>query len=430
MEYLSLKELINEIKVCLEENFDQSYWVVAEISELKVNQKGHCYMDLVEKENDEILAKIRATIWSYTYRNLSGWFEAITHVTLKPGMKILCNAVVNYHEVYGLSLNIRDIDPKYTIGERALRRQEILNKLTKDGVINMNKEIPLPLVAQRIAIIASQTSAGYQDFIEQLKFNPFGYRFDLSLFPAVMQGREAELSIINALIEAHNGIDSYDLLVIIRGGGASLDLDCFDSYDLASHVAQFPIPVVTGIGHERDETITDIVANTKLKTPTAVAEFLIGGLRKFEERIDDLYLYIADFVLQSVKEHAYRLEELSHNLKYLSKHHIEKKENRLADMIRQFIYGSKIKINGINAKINEGKRIIRKNSLAIINQHYRNLGNHQSRIADLNPKNVLKRGFSITRQKGAAIKDPEKINKEEKIVTELYKGKIITKIID
>ena len=258
MNNLTLSDLNKIIRDCLDANLDPSYWVIAEISEMKTNQKGHCYLELVEKKDDDILAKARATIWSYTYRNLSMWFETTTGESLKPGLKILANVSVSFHEIYGLSLNIRDIDASFTIGERSRRRQEVINKLKEDGVFDMNREIPLPLVPQRVAIISSPTAAGYQDFTDQLRQNEFGYGFSITLFKALVQGKEAESSINNALHSIFKHTAKYDIVVLIRGGGAAVDLECFDSYNVASHIAQFPLPVITGIGHEKDETIAFI----------------------------------------------------------------------------------------------------------------------------------------------------------------------------
>jgi exodeoxyribonuclease VII large subunit len=428
MDQLTLSELNNLIKNCIEENFSASYWIIAEISELRVNQKGHCYLELVEKDRDEILAKMRATIWSYAYRNLSGWFEAITGESLKPGIKILANVQVNFHVVFGMSLNIRDIDPKYTIGERARRRQEIFEKLQKDGIAEMNKELLLPLVPQRIAVIASPTSAGYQDFIQQLGSNPYRYQFHIILFQAIMQGKEAEDSIIHAMLEANESLDDFDLLVIIRGGGATLDLDCFDSYELASHVAQFPLPVITGIGHERDETITDLVANTKLKTPTAVAEFLITGCRQYDEKIDELFAYIAEYAKRAVNEENYTLEDISQKIRFLTLARFEKNLYGLRQAKEKFKYVVQYKVEQMISKID-------KNQYSLINtiknklMHQKNrLDYLNSKLTLLDPEMILSRGFSITRLKDRIIKEAAQLKTDDIIETEFFKGKVKSKI--
>lgn len=429
MDQLSLIELNNLIKNCIEENFSTSYWIVAEISELRVNQRGHCYLELVEKDDDEILAKMRATIWSYAYRNLSVWFEAITGESLKPGIKILANVLVNFHEVFGLSLNIRDIDPKYTIGERARRRQEILEKLQKDGIAEMNKDLSLPLVPQRIALIASPTSAGYQDFIQQLAHNPFGYQFHVVLFQAIMQGKQADLSIIQAMLEVNESLNEFDLLAIIRGGGASLDLECFDSYDLASHVAQFPLPVITGIGHERDETITDLVANTKLKTPTAVAEFLISGCRQYDEKIEELFAYIAEYAKKALKEENYLLEDTSHKIRFLTLARFDKNVYGLNQIKEKFKYVIQNKIEQLTSQIEKNQYGLGTMIRNILSNQKNRMDNLSSKLMLLKPEMILSRGFSITRINNHVIKNASQIKPDDIVETEFFKGKVKSKII-
>ncbi len=429
MDHLSLKELTGLIKTCIEKNLSSSYWVAAEISEIRINQKGHCYLELVEKENDEILAKIRATIWSYTYRNLSGWFETLTGESLKPGIKILSNVLISYHEIFGLSLNIRDIDPNYTLGERARRRQEIIAKLKEDGIFEMNRELPLPLVPQNVAIIASPTSAGYQDFVDHLRFNSYNYRFRFSLFQAIMQGKEAEKSIINALLEVNKTIKDHDVLVIIRGGGATLDLDCFDTYDLASYIAQFPLPVITGIGHERDETITDLVANTKLKTPTAVAEFLISGCRQFDERIEQHFLQIAEYAKRILKDRSYILEETNQKIHYLSKNHFNTLLFNLKQTQQRLTHAVISKLNRIGSGLENNQYQIKKTVKNVLAQHEKLLLHLESKMTLINPQSILRRGFSITRLNKKAIDNSKKLKINDMIETEFYKGKIKSKII-
>ena len=281
----SLYELNNIIKSAIGYALPDTYWVVAEIADIKLNQKGHCYLELVEKEDSKIIAQVKANIWAYEYRKLSLKFQAVTNESLRPGMKVLLLVAVTFHEVYGLSLNVKDIDPSYTMGEMALKKREVIERLTKEGLMELNKSLSLPIVPQRIAVISSPTAAGYGDFFDHLDNNPYGYKFIHILFPALMQGAEAEQSIISALRKVRQKRDLFDVLVIIRGGGSVIDLNCFDSYNLASQVAQLPLPVITGIGHEKDDTVVDMTAHTKMKTPTAVAEFLISGLRSFEENV-------------------------------------------------------------------------------------------------------------------------------------------------
>jgi len=429
MEQLSLFDLNNKIKDCLKNNLDQSYWVVAEIGEMRLNQKGHCYLELVEKKDDEILAKNKATIWSYTYRNLSGWFESLTGQTLKPGLKILSNIVVNHHEVYGLSLNIKDIDANYTLGERAKKRLEILNRLKKDGIYEMNKELSLPLVPQRIAIIASSTSAGYLDFITQLDNNTAGYSFNTSLYQAIMQGSDADDSIIRAILDVNAHIEKYDLLVIIRGGGATLDLECFDTYGLASHIAQFPIPVITGIGHERDETIADIVANTSLKTPTAVAEFLIGGVKEYEEIIDSLYAQIFEYVVHTLRERQTHLEYLSKHIRYISENMLKTHMVHLSILRKNNHSAAKGRKKVLETVIQNCVQSLKLNTNRFLNLKNKDLENISNSIDLVDPKRVLKRGYSIVRKGNKIMKSAQELQDGDVIESEFHDGRKSSKIL-
>jgi len=429
MEHLSLYDLNNRIKDCLKNNLDQSYWVATEIGEMRLNQKGHCYLELVEKKDDEILAKNKATIWSYTYRNLSGWFESLTGQTLKPGLKILCNIAVNYHEVYGLSLNIKDIDANYTLGERAKKRLEILNRLKEDGIYDMNNELSLPLVPQRIAIIASSTSAGYLDFITQLDNNTAGYSFKTSLHQAIMQGSDAEDSIIRAILEANAHIDKYDLLVIIRGGGATLDLECFDTYGLASHIAQFPIPVITGIGHERDETIADIVANTSLKTPTAVAEFLISGIKEYDEIIDSLYAQIFEYVTHTLRERRTHLEYLSKHIRYISENMLKTHMVHLSILGKSTQSAAKGRKKVLETVIQNCVQSLKLNTTRYLDLKNKDLQNILSSIDLVDPKRVLKRGYSIVRKGNKIMKSAQDLQEGDVIESEFHDGRKTSKIL-
>ena len=309
-EVSKLSDLQSEIREAIRSNFSRPRWVVAEISDLNENFSGHCYLDLVEKDehSDNLLAKARATIWASAYRMLKPFFETTTGYELTAGIKIMVSATVEYHPVYGLSLNVKDIDPSYTLGDVERRRKEIISRLEKEGVLDMNRDTDLPLVPQKIAIISSKTAAGYEDFLEQLLNNGYGYKFYTKLFPAVMQGEKTESSIIQALEEIFEHESFFDLVVIIRGGGSKSDLASFDSYELAFHVSQFPLPVITGIGHEQDDTIVDLIAHTRLKTPTAVAEFLIDRLASFEATLDEYSEFLIRASQSILKEKELQLQ--------------------------------------------------------------------------------------------------------------------------
>ncbi|HAF29200.1 MAG TPA: exodeoxyribonuclease VII large subunit [Bacteroidales bacterium] len=445
---ISLLELNKRIQEKININFPDSLWIIAEISELKVNRNGHCYLELIEKDivTDNIIAKSRATIWAFTFRMLRPYFENTTGHELQQGIKILVKANIEFHELYGLSLNITDIDPNYTLGDLAQKKAEVLKKLEEEGVLNMNKEVSFPLVPQRIAIISSETAAGYQDFINQLQNNSFNFKFYTKLFPATMQGLKTEESIVNALEKIYSYEDFFDIVVIIRGGGSQADLNSFNTYLLAANIAQFPLPVLTGIGHEKDESIVDIVAHKKLKTPTAVAEYIIEKTSEFENNLFLLRDDILDFATVFIQNEKTKLVQKSAVLIPTIKNKIGKNyyhlnfifekfrnvatqignnkandlfrlSNSVDKITRKTIYSQLENINSFKDKIkHQSKRYTQKQNLII-----ENLSN---RTVLLNPENILKRGYSITYFNGEKLKDLTKINENDEIITKLFSGKI------
>jgi exodeoxyribonuclease VII large subunit len=299
---ISLFELQSEVKKTLNSTFGTYLWVHAEISEINVNASGHCYLELVEKEGDKIVAKLRATIWNFTFRILKPYFESSTGYSLSSGIKVSLKVSLEFHEIYGLSLNVKDVDPSYTVGDIELQKQKIIRRLEEEGVIDMNAELELPMVVQNIAVISSPTAAGWGDWLDQIEHNKFSYHFNHQLFEAQMQGEQTSRSIISALEKIYEKEEGFDAVVIIRGGGSRSDLSSFDTYDLAVNLAQFPLPIITGIGHERDESIVDMVAHTALKTPTAVADFLIDKMQAFENAIDDFANDISFFAKDQLRQ--------------------------------------------------------------------------------------------------------------------------------
>lgn len=381
--HLSLIELNKLIQATLSSNLEPGYWVVAEISELKVNQNGHCYIELVEKDDHRVIAKTRATIWANVYNNLSLWFEKMTGQVLKPGIKILSFGSIQYHELYGLSFNIKDIDANFTLGERERKRQEVILQLQADGVFNLNKEQYLDKAFKNIAIISSPVAAGYEDFINQLESNPYGYQYNLTLFKATMQGDAASESIITALHQIHNSSKEFEAVIIIRGGGSRVDLDCFDDYELAFHACQMNIPVITGIGHERDESVLDMIAYKALKTPTAVAEWIISRSMDVEATLIDQLNRISKLASLIIRE----------------------KENFLSSVHSRLNHSQKVLINQQHHKI-EGILSKMKSGVKFgIHRACSSLDNTEGKIQYLDPHQVLKRGYSITGINGYMIKN-------------------------
>jgi len=306
MEVYNLRELCEWLQDIVGNEMSDRYWVRAEIASMSV--RGHCYMELVEKaENGILSAKVRATCWSNVYGMLSAYFAQETGQALHVGMQVLVEVSVEFHAVYGLSLNVWNIDPNYTLGGLAKQRQMTIQQLTEDGVMDLQKALELPSLVRRVAVISSPDAAGYGDFCDQLQHNRFGFAFHTQLYPAVMQGDMAARSVVQALRAIVEQVEEWDVVVIIRGGGASTDLSCFDDYNLASHCAQFPLPIVTGIGHTRDVSVVDMVVHTSVKTPTAAAEWLIERVAVQVERVERLMLRLQRTVRGAVNAEKNRL---------------------------------------------------------------------------------------------------------------------------
>ncbi len=425
---LTLSELSLIIKESIISSLPDNYWVVAEISDLKVNQKGHCYLELVEKQNDTIVAQIRANIWAYDYRRLSLKFLKETGEFIKDGMKMLFLVAISFHEVYGLSLNIKDLDPTYTMGELSRKKREIIARLHRDGLADLNKGLSLPLVPQRIAVVSSPTAAGYGDFINHLESNLYGYRFKIRLFPATMQGEDAERSIINALRDIKRQKDLFDLVVIVRGGGSQIDLGYFDSYDIAAEIARLHLPVITGIGHDKDDTITDIVSHTKMKTPTAVAEFIISGIYSFEERVIDLRRRILKQAEHIIKDESYRFKNILHSLIKSTLQAIVRNSSKIDIISHKIQSAHKAYLERKYNKILSVQKGLQFAINHLFSEQKNKLNSLEKALHLLNPANILKRGYSITYLEGKSLKDISNLQNGIIINTKLYKGMIVSKI--
>lgn len=410
MHSISLSELTQGIQEAISINFGEAVWIRAEISELHENANGHCYLELIERnpETDALLAKSKAACWASTYRMLKPYFESSTGQTLRAGLTVLIAVNVEFHSVYGFNLNIKDIDPTFTVGEIALRRLKIMQQLEADGIAEMNKELEWASFPQRIAIISSKTAAGYDDFCNQLFNNSQQFQFYTKLFPAVMQGEKTELSVIAALEKIYQYSDLFDLVVIIRGGGAAADLSSFDTYELALNCAQFPLPIVTGIGHQRDQTVLDMVASLSLKTPTAVAEYLISYLKNKEDALLYSYKQIKDLAntrINSEKQQLnYMHELLKQNVRRFSmyrKQQLEQFKIRLASTYKLLSHQEKNKLD-----------ILEKN------------------IETFSPAFLLKHAYSITTLNGKKLSSIKEIKQGDKIKTYLIDGSFKSTVVD
>lgn len=424
----TLSELNAAVRETLELTFPDTVWVIAEIAGVRSNPKGHCYLELVEKQENAVIAQIKATIWSYTYKNISTRFESTTGERLRAGMQVLLSVNVTFHEVYGLSLNITDIDPTYSLGEMARRRRETIERLRKEGLTDLNKSLPLPLVPQRIAVISSATAAGYGDFSDHLLYNPGGYRTYHELFQATLQGQEAETSILASLSGIRKKKDRFDVVVIVRGGGSQLDLSCFDSYRLAAEVARFPLPVITGIGHERDDTVIDIVAHTKMKTPTAVAEFLLSGMRAFEDRVAAAQRRLTGLAGGMLRDEGHRLKILAQHISHLltERFHAERMRLKAAAQGLKQGAGTVITMNSNRLSLDITK--LTSGVGGSLQAQQGRLKQLEQAVRLLDPVHVLKRGYSITYYRNRAAKDAEDISTGDVIMTRLYNGTIKSRV--
>ena len=369
---------------------------------MRENPGGHCYLEFIEKDNDSdaLLAKTKATIWASTYRMLKPYFESSTGQALKAGLNVLVAVTVEFHGVYGFSLNVRDIDPTFTIGEMAARRLKIIRQLEADGIVEMNKQLDFPQLPQRLAIISSVTAAGYGDFCDQLKNDPSRFAFYTKLFPAVMQGDQAEVSIVSALEKIYEHVELFDVVVIIRGGGATTDLACFDSYNLALNCAQFPLPIIAGIGHQRDISILDMVAHTSVKTPTAVAEFLISCMQEAENEVVDI---VAD--IQTI---------IRNNLE-LEKRFFDQTQLRIKQVLRNWV------VQKTHVLERQKSRLI-----ASVRMHFLKQNNKllllEKNIETHSPQFLSKHGYTITTLNGKRISSIKQVKAGDKIRTFMADG--------
>ena len=401
----SLFELNRLVRESIECEMPDEYWVEAELSECR-ESRGHCYMELIQKDEQTAtpVAKASAKCWANKWLTIRPYFERTTGQQLHAGMKVLLQVYPQFHEAYGFSWIINDIDPTYTIGDMARKRQEIIKKLKDEGVFDLQKELQLPLFCQHIAVISSQTAAGYGDFCNQLADNPYGFKFETQLFPAIMQGEGVEQSIIAALEQIYNS--QFDCVVIIRGGGATSDMSGFDTLALAENVANFPIPIITGIGHDRDESILDMVSHTRVKTPTAAAAFLISHLKEVLDIIDASQERITRFALQKISNLKSQISNLQEAIPRLFSIVKTRQESKI-DLFEQRMHTS------IDRRF-----ISERHRLELIDE----------KLKALDPTLLLKRGYSITLHHGRAVKDATTLHPGDEIETRLAKGTIISKV--
>lgn len=399
---ITLSQLQRQVKQTLTEQFALPVWVSAEISELKVNYAGHCYLELIEKGEDDAIpkAQARATIWRNRYPHLSSYFEAETGQPLTAGIRILAQVLVSYHELYGFSLQINDIDPAFTLGEMERQKNATIRRLQEEGVWEMNRSVELPAVVQRLAVVSSAKAAGFQDFTNELKKSR--YAFHTTLFEAVMQGQSAEESIIDALGRVADRMEQFDAVVIVRGGGSQSDLSCFNAYRLSNHVAQFPLPVLTGIGHDKDQSVVDMVAASPHKTPTAVAAWLVERMADLEGWLEGAATQLHETTLRHLREAALCLERMSGEL------HRTTKETLLTEQL----------------KLNHHTLQLPDRVADFLARQRMRLEQAEKLTESRSPRHILQLGFAIVRSEGRVLKTTSEVAKATSIEIELNDGTI------
>lgn len=404
--HITLSQLQQRIKSVIEQGLPLPLWVVAEIAECKVNYSGHCYLELVEKTeatdsraaNSVPKAQARAVIWRSQYAMLSAYFESQTGSRLAAGMKILAKVTVSFHELYGLSLQITDLDPSFTLGEVERQKQLTIKSLQADGVWDCNREVELPTLVQRLAVVSSASAAGYRDFCQELQRSPYAFRH--TLFEAVMQGAAAEESICAALSAIAEREEEFDAVIIIRGGGSTSDLSCFNSYRICSYVAQFPLAVITGIGHDKDVSVADMVAHTPLKTPTAVAAWLDERMALLEGKIDEAAQLVTDAARAKTSAEQLRIERWAGLIRELAKQMCERNLSRLTLLHEQLRSAAERTIERESSRLQL--------AVELVEAH--------------NPQQILRRGFAVVRRSGKAMTNTEGVKCGEQIEIELSNG--------
>lgn len=445
---LSLYELNALVRQSLSACLPDTYWVQAELSDVRSHYSGHCYLEFVQKEprGNQLIAKARGTIWSNVYRVLKPYFEEATGQAFVAGIKVLVQVSVSFHELYGYSLTVHDIDPTYTLGDMARRRREILQQLEAEGVLTLNKELKLPVLTQRIAVISSATAAGYGDFCHQLEQNPYGLVFYPKLFPAVMQGERVEASLIAALDAINAQRDRWDVVVIIRGGGATSDLSGFDTYALAANCAQFPLPIITGIGHERDDTVLDCVAHTRVKTPTAAAEFLVNHLYTAAEALETCATTLLQSVTLRMEREKARLSTWVEQIPLRVRMRLKEEQYRREHLVRQLDavlqarqtrerfrlqrWVDCLRTQPSQRLLHEQHRLQtlfdslqRKVQVGQQREDYR-LRLLEQQVKAASPEHLLQRGYSITLKNGRAVTDASLLQPGDELITRLAQGEI------
>ena len=422
--HLSLYELNSLVRDVISMSLPDSYWVEAELSEAREGYGGHCYMELIEKDerSNTPIAKAHASCWRNRWMLLKPQFERVTGQRIHAGMKVLLKVHAQFHENYGFSWIVDDIDPTYTMGDMARKRMEIIQTLKEEGVFDLQKELKLPMFCQRIAVISSATAAGYGDFCNQLADNGYGLQFTTALFAATMQGEGVEQSVISALNRINEEWENWDCVVIIRGGGATSDLSGFDTLALAENVANFPLPIITGIGHERDESVLDMISFQRVKTPTAAAAFLVDHLTEVYARIEDAQEAIVNYVKRRLQVERMKFERLSTQIPTLFSLVKVRQSNRLDQLLNRLkVKAERIPADGLH-RLEMLEARLKEPVARKLERELHRIDMLSQRAIAQDPERLLSRGYSITLKDGKSIKDASQLKAGDEIETRFAKG--------
>ena len=421
---ISLSEFNSRIERVL--NGDASLfnqWVIAETSDLRLNRSGHCYTELIEKDSrGETVAKISAAIWAGNYSKLYHKFLNATGQVLATDMKVMVNVSVSYHRLFGMKVVINDIDPNYTMGDMARQRQEIINRLTQEGIIDMNKQLPWPEVPQRIAIISADGAAGYGDFMNQLHRNSYGLQFYTCLFNAVMQGAQTVPTVLAALDRINTHLELFDCVVIIRGGGATSELNSFDNYDLAANVAQFPLPVIVGIGHERDVTVLDSVAAMPVKTPTAAAEWLIQRGTDALAHLNELQEAVTTAVRETVGQAREQLAYFTSMIPAAARRILDTNRIRLDNNARAIPLAVTNLVSTQRTRLDRAAERVGEAVTRAMQREQQRLQALDDKATLLSPVNTLRRGYSLVMRDGKCVTSSDQLQPGDQINVQFAAG--------
>lgn len=409
-EPFTLYSLNNMVRQAVSEGLPSRYWVTGELSEVREASNGHCYIELVQRDEvtQELVAKARGTIWSRIYSLLRPYFLEQTGEPFAAGLKVLLQVSVGFHELYGYTLDVCDIEPAYTVGDMARQRMLVIKRLTDEGVIDLNKELQFPLLPQRVAVISSATAAGYGDFCDQLASNRYGFVFYPHLFQSPMQGSGVEQGVISALDRIAADIDMWDVVVIIRGGGATSELSCFDTYDLANNCAQFPLPIITGIGHQRDESVLDMVAHTRAKTPTAAAELLIHAMLEQETYMTNMM----HGVVQGVQQR------------------MDAEQQRLQGLLGRLPMATALYLQGEKMRLQTSLQTVFSSAQMLIKEQQHRLDVCNAALEAASPERILSLGYSITRVNGRVVRSIDDVVLGYEVTTEVAGGEFTSTVKD